>query len=216
MYATMAQDTQQIIAALTQGGIGVMPTDTVYGIVAAAHDATAVARAEAVKGNRAAKPLIVLITQTAQMIQLCPTLSPTMVARAEQLWARRGEDYAFLTHTVGTLPYARGISIIVPCRDTRSAYLHKESGGIAFRRIVKNAHTPDTNRLYDVITAVGPIIATSANRSGERVVEHSAQARAVFGTACDFYVGGMHVAVQPSLVVRLCDDSTTPLAVVRQ
>lgn len=214
----MTEDIRHICAYLANGGIGVMPTDTVFGIVARAADPAAVARVDAVKGRTAsAKMPIVLITHTAQMLQLCPSIPPSAVARAEQLWAWRGDDAAYIVRLCGAQARRRGVSVIVPCHDAQLAYLHKGSGGIAFRRITENTRTPDTNRLYDVITAVGPVIATSANRSGEDVVTHGAQARALFGDACDFYVSGTSLpATHPSMVVRLDVSPAAPLTIVRR
>ncbi len=212
----MTPELQHIIALVKDGGIGVMPTDTIYGIVASAHHPASVARVEAMKAKDRHKPLIVLITQTVHMRTLCPTLSSDDLARADLLWARRGDDYAFLARTVDddTLN-TRGISIILPCTDPQTAYLHKGTGGLAFRRITKNARCPHGNALYDVIDAVGPLIATSANRSGAASVHHHAQAQKIFGDACDFYSGGTITETQPSLVVRL-ESGVPPLQIVRQ
>ncbi len=213
----MIQDIQHSITLLKHGGIGVMPTDTVYGIVASARDPKAVARVEALKGRQQQKPLIVLITQAAQMQALCPTISMHSITRAEELWARRGDDYAFLMQaSAGVHSHNRGISVVVPCHDACVSYLHKGTGGIAFRRITHNVRTPEVRMLCDIIDVVGPVIATSANYSGGAVVRHSAQAEKIFGTACDFYIGGFVAEQHPSLVVGLDDDVTAPLRIIRQ
>lgn len=56
-----------IISVLTNGGVVVLRTDTIYGILARAHDQAAVERIYAIKDRQAHKPFIQLITSPKHM-----------------------------------------------------------------------------------------------------------------------------------------------------
>lgn len=209
----MSERSARIAEIIGNGGVGVMPTDTIYGLVASACDAAAVARAEALKRGRSGKALIVLITRAQQMRMFCPTLSSELYERAQLLWARRGADYATLVAASKNVSAdvsvrRRGISIIVPCRNPRFAYIHKNTGGMAFRMIVPQADASRTRVIYEVMTRVGPVIATSVNHTGDAPAQTVAQCREIFGDACDFYIGpaAPETPAAPSVVVRLSDD----------
>jgi tRNA threonylcarbamoyl adenosine modification protein (Sua5/YciO/YrdC/YwlC family) len=60
---------QEIIAALNSGKVGVMPTDTVYGLVSRAHDSTATVRMYALK-DRERKPGTIIASSTDQLRSL--------------------------------------------------------------------------------------------------------------------------------------------------
>lgn len=60
---------EQAIAALDAGKIGVMPTDTVYGLVSRAHDPIATTRMYALK-NRERKPGTIIASSTDQLRNL--------------------------------------------------------------------------------------------------------------------------------------------------
>lgn len=62
-------DHQTAVALLRAGGIGVMPTDTVYGLVAAARDSAAVTRMYAAK-DRERKPGTLIAANTRQLREL--------------------------------------------------------------------------------------------------------------------------------------------------
>lgn len=52
----------KIAKILNHGGVGVLPTDTLYGLVARAEDKKAVARVKRIKGRSPGKPFIILIS----------------------------------------------------------------------------------------------------------------------------------------------------------
>lgn len=59
-------NTARVISVLNNGGIVVLRTDTIYGILARAEDQAAVERIYALKGRQAHKPFIQLITEPEQ------------------------------------------------------------------------------------------------------------------------------------------------------
>lgn len=65
-----------VIPLLKEGGIGVLRTDTLYGIVADAMNEKAVERVYVIKGRTPTKPPIILISEVDQMLTLNEQLSP--------------------------------------------------------------------------------------------------------------------------------------------
>lgn len=78
----IAADTRAAAAALLEGSLVILPTETVYGLAGRADDASAVARIYSVKGRPSAHPVIVHIADT--------TLDPV----APRSWVRDAPDYA--------------------------------------------------------------------------------------------------------------------------
>lgn len=72
-----------VVAALRAGQVGVLPTDTVYGVVASAHDPAAVARLYALK-HREHKPGTLIAADAEQLRQL--GLDADQLGMAEQFW----------------------------------------------------------------------------------------------------------------------------------
>lgn len=76
-------DIKKAIQLLTSGAVGVLPTDTLYGLVALASDPAAVARLYALK-NREHKPGTVIAANTTQLITL--GLSAENLDKVAYLW----------------------------------------------------------------------------------------------------------------------------------
>ena len=78
----LTADPRAAAAALLQGALVVLPTETVYGLAGRADDPTAVARIYATKGRPSLHPVIVHVAD--------PTLDPS----APGSWVREAPDYA--------------------------------------------------------------------------------------------------------------------------
>jgi L-threonylcarbamoyladenylate synthase len=98
-----------LIDILQSGGVGVIPTDTVYGVVCRAADETAVARLYALK-NREQKPGTVIAASIEQLVDL--GIKARYLKAVEQFWPNP-------------------ISIIIPNHEL--AYIHLGVGSIAVR-----------------------------------------------------------------------------------
>jgi L-threonylcarbamoyladenylate synthase len=77
---------RQALAALQEGKLVVLPTDTVYGIACRADSETAVTALYAAKGRAAEKALPVLIADAGQLPQVCDVRVPAAVVLAERFW----------------------------------------------------------------------------------------------------------------------------------
>lgn len=161
---------------LRAGGVVVLRTDTLYGIVACADDQTACERVYVAKGRDASKPCIVLIANDAQIWD--------GVSR---------EAFNKAMSIVGDEP----TSIVVPSGPNTPAWVPHADGTVAFR-------LPNKPELCRLIAASGPLIAPSANPAGEEPAHSIERAEEYFGAAVDLYVdGGMTEGVAPSHIIRV-------------
>lgn len=63
----MTRGIQETIKILKKGGVGVVPTDTLYGLVGRANDKKVIARIKRIKGRSPGKPFIILISSIKQI-----------------------------------------------------------------------------------------------------------------------------------------------------
>ena len=162
-----------------QGTVGVIPTDTIYGLAARATDAEAVERLYALK-KRDAKP------------------GTLIAANLEQLESL-GLKHRYLKAVEGFWPGA--ISIIIPCGDPALKYLHRGKLSLA-------ARIPADAKLQKLLLKTGPLVTTSANHPGEPPAETIAQAKKYFGNEVDFYKDGGDLSGRaPSTIIRVVDDA---------
>ena len=174
------KDEQAVADFLVQSGtIAVIPTDTVYGVVARAADTQAVANLYALK-HRENKPGTLIAASIDQLTEL--GIKHRYLKAVEQFW-----------------PGA--VSVVMPCADPGLAYLHQGKMSLAVR-------IPDDKKLLALLAETGPLLTSSANQPGEPPAETVEQARAYFGDDVRLYVDGGNLAGrQPSTVVRIVDDA---------
>lgn len=168
-------------AALKQllaGSIGVIPTDTVYGVVAQAANEQAVRRLYAVK-KREAKPGTIIAADIEQLEAL--GLKHRYLKAVEQYW-----------------PGA--VSVVIPC-GPELQYLHQGKYSLAVR-------VPADLKLQQLLGQTGPLLTSSANQPGDPVSTTINQAKDYFNDTVDFYVDGGDLSHnQPSTIIRIIDDA---------
>lgn len=165
------------------GTIGIIPTDTVYGLVAQASDQAAVKRLYNLK-KRDKKPGTLIAANIEQLENL--GLKHRYLKAVEQYW-----------------PGA--VSVVIPTSDPAIAYLHQGKFSLAVR-------IPADKKLTALLTETGPLLTTSANLAGEAEATNIDQARRYFGDKVDFYEdGGDLIGCQPSTVIRVIDDAVEVL-----
>lgn len=169
---------QEAAVQLSAGAVGVIPTDTVYGIVAAARNQAAVDRLFCVK-PREGKPGTVIAADIEQLLDLGVRRRDVELVESE---------------------WPAPLSVIVPLADSM-VYLHRGVGSVAVR-------IPDDEPLRQALKISGPLMTSSANMPGEVTAQTVAEARAYFGETVDFYVDGGSLAhAQPSKIVRRVGDT---------
>ena len=167
-------DQLHVIAA-----IGIIPTDTVYGLVARAVDPAAAARLYAAK-NREQKP---------------GTLIAASIDQLEALGLKR----RYLTAVSQFWPGA--VSVIIPCANPDLDYLHQGKQSLAVR-------IPESAELRQLLEQTGPLLTSSANQPGQPTAVTVDQARGCFNDQVDFYIDGGDLSDhQPSTIIRIIDDA---------
>ena len=163
---------------LQSGSVGVLPTDTVYGLVARASDVGAVERLYHLK-HREKKPGTIIAASIDQLVAL-------------------GIKKRYLTAVSQYWPGA--VSVVIPC-GPELAYLHQNKGSLAVR-------IPDVPALRELLAVTGPLATSSANDPGAPTANTVAEAEAYFGDKVDFYEDGGDLSQhQPSTVIRVVDDA---------
>jgi L-threonylcarbamoyladenylate synthase len=145
---------------LTSGGVGVLPTDTIYGIVTQVNNRESVKRLYRLK-SRENKPGTIIASNIQQIIDL--GISPRYVEKARVFWPNP-------------------ISVIIPVEDTLS-YAHLGKNSLAFRVV----SDPQIAQLLDI---TGPLLTSSANKPNQLVANNINDAKKYFGDSVDFYIDG--------------------------
>jgi tRNA threonylcarbamoyl adenosine modification protein (Sua5/YciO/YrdC/YwlC family) len=172
MFDTTAQ------RLLQPGAVGVIPTDTVYGLVARAADPVAVARLYALK-DREHKPGTIIAASIDQLVTL-------------------GIKRRYVTSIADFWPGA--VSVIIPC-GAEMDYLKLGQDGLAVR-------LPKGENLQKLLLGTGPLLTTSANLPAEPTSKTIAEAKQYFGDRVDFYVDGGDLSANlPSTIIRVIDDA---------
>lgn len=167
----------EITRILSAGGIGVVRTDTLYGLIARADDEAAVRRIYMLKGRDDDKSPIVLINAPEQMYD---TVSKQHQAYINSVWPGP-------------------VSVIIPSIKAPS-WIRRGNASVAYR-------VPALNELRELLQTTGPLVAPSANPQGMQPAMNVREARYYFGDNVDFYVdGGTVENPQPSQLVKLEDN----------
>lgn len=169
-------------AALKAGGLVIMPTETVYGLAAAAGDPRAVARVYEAKGRPSFNPLIAHVADVAMARRVA-----CFEARAEALAKRF---------------WPGPLTLVLPVADT-AAVCDLARAGLDTVAVRSPAH-PVARSLLRAFG--GPLVAPSANRSGRPSPTAFADALAETGAAADAALdGGACTIGLESTVVALLD-----------
>jgi L-threonylcarbamoyladenylate synthase len=166
----------RIVELLAGGAVGFMPSDTVYGLSAQALNKPAVQRLHKIKERDEHKPFIVLISDFKMLNMLSID-----------------EDAARLA-----IKYWPGALTIICSAPRTPLWLSLGSKTLAIRM-------PDNDELRELISKVGPLISTSANKQGARPVSSANEAQEIFGSELDFYVDIGKIVGETSTIVKPID-----------
>lgn len=158
---------QHLIDSLNSGGVVVLPSDTVYGIMARADDLQAVERLYRLRGRAPEKPFIILVADRWQITDTEP-------------WT---DEHRKLAGTYWPGP----LSLVAPTSDKTPQYLHRGTHTLAYR-------IPDDAALRKLLSATGPLVAPSANPENRPTATTLAEAHAYFDDQVDGYVDGGRIA----------------------
>lgn len=167
----------EVVRLLQNGAVGVIPGDTVYGIMGRADNPEVIDRIYKLK-QRENKPGTLIGADSEQFVTL--GLKARYLKSVEQYW-----------------PGA--VSVVIPC-GPELAYLHLGLNGLAVR-------IPADAPLLQLLRQTGVLQTSSANLTGQPTAVTMQQAIDCFGDAVDFYVDGGDLSNRlPSTVIRIVDD----------
>lgn len=174
------------ISILKNGGVGVLPTDTLYGVVVSAMIKNAVARLYSLRRKTRSKPFIILVSDTSMLRRFGVQLGD-----AERLFLKK--------------VWPGPVSVILTVHSNRFAYLHHGTNTLAFR-------LPAQNDLRAFLKKTGPLLAPSANPEGLSPATTIREAKAYFGDEVDFYVAAKRrLSGSPSTIVSFKGGSVRVL-----
>lgn len=169
--------TSEAAKTLKGGGVGVVPTDTLYGMSASVFYRDGIERIYRLRKRNRKKPLIVLIASFTDLKRFGIRLKPEIHKLLTDLWPGK-------------------VSAVLPCLNKRFDYLHRGTGTLAFR-------LPKYPKLRAFLKKTGPIVSTSVNPEGLPPAKTIAQAVKYFGDKVDFYIDAGHLDSPSSTVVSL-------------
>lgn len=170
-----------LATTLKVGGLAVIPTDTIYGIVAKARDPKAVARLYAIRRKTPQKPFIILIASVEDVALFGVKRNAAALRFLKTVWPGK-------------------VSVVLSCKNKKFSYLHLGTKTLAFR-------LPKSKKLISLIKKTGPLVAPSANPEGERPAETISEAKKYFGESVDIYISASEkFSGKPSTLVSLLGD----------
>lgn len=157
--------------------IGVIPTDTIYGIVASAWSKKTVSRAYKTLKRDSKKPFIILVSSIEDLALFKVKIDNATKNILEKLWPGK-------------------VSVVLPVTSKRFQYLHRGTKTLAFR-------VPKKPSLIKILKYAGPLISTSANPQGLKPAATITEAKKYFGDGVDFYIDGGKIRSLPSTLVEI-------------
>ncbi|MDP2934252.1 MAG: L-threonylcarbamoyladenylate synthase [bacterium] len=152
----------EVVKILKNGGVGVLPTDTIYGLVGSATSKKIVSRIYKLRKRSPQKPFIILIGSFEDLKLFGIKIDKFSRKILNKIWPN-------------------SVSVILPCPEKRFFYLHRGNKTLAFR-------FPRQKNLIKLLKQTGPLVAPSANPEGMTPAENIKQAKKYFGEKVDFYV----------------------------
>ncbi|MGC8880698.1 MAG: L-threonylcarbamoyladenylate synthase [Minisyncoccia bacterium] len=171
---------------LKEGAIGVIPTDTIYGICGSALNKKTVEKIYKLRKRNSKKPMIILISSLKDLKFFKIKLKRKTQKILKKIWPAK-------------------ISVILPCKLKQFFYLHKGTNSLAFR-------IPKNRELLKILEISGPVVAPSANFEGEKPAETINEARKYFKDKVFYYNKGK-LKGKPSTLI---DFTSSQIKILRK
>ena len=168
---------KNIASILLSGGVGVIPTDTLYGLVGSAFDIETVERIYRLRQRELNKPMIILISSLDELEDFGVVLNDDSKKILESFWPGK-------------------VSVVLSCENEKMQHLSRGGKTLAFR-------LPKDETLSRLLKKTGPLVAPSANLAGKKPAHTCAEAKGYFGEKIDFYVDAGKLESQPSTLIEI-------------
>jgi len=178
--------TNEVVSLLQDGAVGIIPTDTLYGIVTSLYNEAGIKRIYKIKNRNLSKPVgTVLISDVSQIREL---VSNKDLLMADQFWP-------------GPVSVVLNLSLDF-------TYAHKGFNSLPFR-------IPANEKLRHLVQQTGPLATSSANFEGKEPTGTMQEALSTFRELVDFYVeGGDLTSNAASRIIRF--DSNGETIIIRE
>jgi len=163
---------QKVGLLLKEGALGVIPTDTIYGICGSALKKEVVEKIYRLRKRNFKKPMIILISSINDLQYFRIRLNPFQKRILKQLWPG-------------------SVSVILKCPLEKFSYLHRGIKTLALRM-------PHDQELLKILRISGPLVAPSANFEGEKPAATIKEAKRYFQAKVFIMIKG-HLFLSPQL-----------------
>lgn len=168
---------KNVISILKSAGVGILPTDTIYGIVGSALSKETVERIYKLRKRNKKKPMIILIGSFADLGIFNIKANNDIEKVLKRFWPGK-------------------VSIVFECDGKNFEYLHRGKKSLAFRFAKEKW-------LLDVLKKTGPLVAPSANFEGQMPAKNIKEAKKYFEDKVDFYVDFGNLSSKASKIIKL-------------
>jgi L-threonylcarbamoyladenylate synthase len=173
--APTALQLNQVAQLLLGGGVALLPTDTIYGLHGSALDEAAVARIADIKGREETKPFVVLASSIDDLAPLGIDVRPELLKVLDTVWPAPLTAVLPLRHPIAASRGAATLAVRIPALQW----------------------------LRELVSRTGPLVSTSANRSGEPPVQDASALARDLQDQLDAVVDGGVLSGEPSAILDL-------------
>jgi L-threonylcarbamoyladenylate synthase len=174
------EENSELNDILSKGGVAVIPTDTIYGVVGKALNRKTVERIYKIKKRTPEKPFIILISAYSDLKLFKVKINKYQKGFLEKYWPGP-------------------VSVALACNEKSLEYLHRGTKFLAFRM-------PNDKELLNLLSKTGPLVAPSANPEGLDPSSNIKMAKKYFSDEADYYLDEGEVERPPSTLVLLNED----------
>ncbi len=166
---------RKIVSILKRGGLCVLPTETIYGIVADATNNRAVCRLYKIR-RPSGRPFILLLPN--------------------HLWLDK-LHLIYNKSIINVIYRIEGLTLVLEKKDAVPLFLTKGRKDIAIR-------IPKKGLIKRILLELGkPVVAPSANPEGRKPAHTIEEAIKYFGDKVDLYVDGGTLKGKPSTIIKI-------------
>lgn len=172
--------TAEVVQLLKDGAVGIVPTDTVYGIVTPLFNEQAVERIYTIKGRPPDQPV-----------------GTILIGSVDQI-----DDYTDAEDLLRAQVYWPGPTSVILNVGEKLRYAHRGFASLPFR-------IPGSQQLQHVLLQTGPIATTSANHPGKSPATVLEETLGMFRESVDFYVDGGNLSHRKaSKIIQIQSDGS--------
>lgn len=164
---------------LAEGAVGIVPTDTIYGICTSALNKKSVEKIYKLRKRNLKKPFIILISKILDLKKFGIKLTKRQKELLKKIWPSK-------------------ISVILKCNSIKFNYLHRGTKTLAFR-------LPKLKLILKILEISGPLVVPSANFEGLKPAKSISEARKYFKNKV-FYLNRGKILGEPSTIIDLTQN----------